>query len=86
VSDLQNYFQSPVETGTLERYELLKRGKLGDVPDKDPILVEKGPPVDDQFDTRLTVWRYSYRPVLPGEKTDGSEESILDGAVLERPR
>jgi RNA polymerase sigma factor (sigma-70 family) len=51
LSQLQPYFETPLDDGTLARYSLLRTGKLADVPDSDYLIAEKAPPVDDQFDS-----------------------------------
>jgi len=43
-----------VDDTILGRYEILQRGKLGDVPNDSTILAEKAP-VDGQYDTRLKL-------------------------------
>jgi RNA polymerase sigma factor (sigma-70 family) len=52
ISDLQPYFNPPVDPAMLKRYELVQSGSLEESrPDK-PLISEIAPPVDDEFDTR----------------------------------
>jgi len=54
LSQLQPYFDPPVDPAVLERYQLLQSGKLSDVVGKPPMMVgEKAPPVDDKYDTQI---------------------------------
>lgn len=54
LSQLQPYFDQPVDPAVLERYQLLQSGKLSDVAGKPPMLVgEKAPPVDNEYDAQI---------------------------------
>ena len=54
LSQLQPYFDQPIDPAVLERYQLLQSGKLSDVAGKPPMLVgEKAPPVDAEYDAQL---------------------------------
>jgi hypothetical protein len=56
LSQLQPYFEQPVDPAVLERYQLLQSGKLSDVAGKPPMLVgEKAPPVDDEYDAQIQL-------------------------------
>jgi len=48
------YFESGVDETTLRRYEILRTGKMEDVPNEGVIMAEKTP-VDSQYDTRLLL-------------------------------
>ncbi len=50
-SQLKPFFETPVDDATLARYSLLQTGRLADVPQKEYLVGEKAPPVDDQFDS-----------------------------------
>jgi len=54
VLQLQPYFQSPVDSAILQRYQLLHTGKLEDLPPDAWLIVEKAP-VDTEYDSRLRV-------------------------------
>jgi RNA polymerase sigma factor (sigma-70 family) len=63
LSQLNPYFQTPVDDATLQRYSLLQTGKLGDVPVGQAVFAEKAPPVDNEYDSAyeftmngLTSW------------------------------
>lgn len=56
LSQLQPYFDSPVDPAVLERYQLLQSGRLSDVAGKPPMLVgEKAPPVDEEYDAQIQL-------------------------------
>jgi RNA polymerase sigma factor (sigma-70 family) len=63
LSQLNPYFQTPVDDATLQRYSLLQTGNLGDVPVGQAVFAEKAPPVDNEYDSAyeftmngLTSW------------------------------
>ena len=54
LSQLQPYFDTPVDPAVLERYQLLQSGKLSDVAGKPPMLVgERAAPVDTEYDSQI---------------------------------
>jgi RNA polymerase sigma factor (sigma-70 family) len=56
LSQLQPYFDPPVDPAVLERYQVLQSGRLSDVRGKPPMLVgEKAPPVDDEYDAQIQL-------------------------------
>jgi RNA polymerase sigma factor (sigma-70 family) len=52
-SQLKPFFENPVDDATLARYSLLKTGNLSDIPPNEYLFAEKGPPVDDEFDSHF---------------------------------
>jgi len=62
LSQIEPYFNPPVDTATLQRYQLLQTGNLSDLPQNAPIIQEKAP-VDDQADSLFTIspTGYSYQ-------------------------
>ena len=55
ISQLQPYFDPPVDPAMLERYQLLQSGKLSDVAGKTMLVREKAAPVDNDYDTRIQI-------------------------------
>jgi RNA polymerase sigma factor (sigma-70 family) len=51
LSQLKPYFERPVDDAVLQRYSLLQKGKLADVPQTEFLFTEKAPPVDDEYDS-----------------------------------
>jgi RNA polymerase sigma factor (sigma-70 family) len=52
ISELQPYFNPPIDPAMLSRYQLVQTGNLEETrPDK-PLISEIAPPVDDEYDTR----------------------------------
>ena len=62
ISQLEPYFNPPVDGTILQRYQLLQTGNLSDIPNNEPLIAEKAP-VDDQYDTLFTISAtgYSYQ-------------------------
>ena len=54
ISDLNSYFNSPIDDAILQRYQLTQTGNLNDVSQPDSLIVEKSP-VNDQDDTLMTI-------------------------------
>ncbi len=59
LAELNRYLDPPVDEGTFQRYELLQRGSLGNLPPGEPVIAEKAP-VDEQYDTLFTIGTGSY--------------------------
>ena len=61
ISQLESYFNPPIEGTTLQRYQLLKTGSLNDIPSNEPLSAETAP-VDDQYDTlfKISATGFSY--------------------------
>jgi hypothetical protein len=53
LSQIQQYFASPVDATLLGRYQLLQTGKLSDLGQNQSLIGEIAPPVDDEYDTRF---------------------------------
>jgi RNA polymerase sigma factor (sigma-70 family) len=53
LSQLQPYFDAPVDPGVLGRYQLLQSGRLADVGVDNTLVGEIAPPVDDENDSRF---------------------------------
>jgi RNA polymerase sigma factor (sigma-70 family) len=62
ISQLESYFNPPIDGATLQRYQLLKTGSLSDLPNNEPLIAEKAP-VDDQYDTlfKISATGFSYQ-------------------------
>jgi RNA polymerase sigma factor (sigma-70 family) len=62
ISQLEPYFNPPIDGTILQRYQLLQTGNLSDVPNNEPLIAEKAP-VDDQYDTlfKISATGYSYQ-------------------------
>ena len=52
LSELQSYFNPPIDPGMLKRYELSQSGSLEESRHDKPLISETAPPVDDEYDTR----------------------------------
>jgi RNA polymerase sigma factor (sigma-70 family) len=52
ISELQSYFNPPIDPATLKRYELAQSGSLEESRHDKPLISETAPPVDDEYDTR----------------------------------
>jgi hypothetical protein len=53
-SQLESYFNPPVDGTILQRYQLLQTGNLSDISINEPLIAEKAP-VDDQYDTLFKI-------------------------------
>ncbi len=62
ISQLEPYFNPPIDGTMLQRYQLLQTGNLGDLPNPAPLIAEKAP-VDDQYDTlfKISATGFSYQ-------------------------
>jgi RNA polymerase sigma factor (sigma-70 family) len=62
ISQLESYFNPPIDGTILQRYQLLQAGNLSDVPNNEPLIAEKAP-VDDQYDTlfKISATGFSYQ-------------------------
>jgi RNA polymerase sigma factor (sigma-70 family) len=62
ISQLEPYFNPPIDGTILQRYQLLQAGNLNDIPNNEPLIAEKAP-VDDQYDTlfKISATGYSYQ-------------------------
>jgi RNA polymerase sigma factor (sigma-70 family) len=62
ISQLESYFNPPIDGTMLQRYQLLQTGNLNDIPNNEPLIAEKAP-VDDQYDTlfKISATGYSYQ-------------------------
>jgi RNA polymerase sigma factor (sigma-70 family) len=54
VSQLESYFNPPIDGTILQRYQVLQTGNLSDVPNNQPLIAEIAP-VDDQYDSLFTI-------------------------------
>ena len=53
MSQLQPYFNPPVDAAMLARYQLTQTGRLSDFGKDQRLIAEVAPPVDDEYDTRF---------------------------------
>ena len=53
LSQLQPYFDPPVDAALLSRYQLLQTGRLADLDHDQRLVAEVAPPVDDEYDSRF---------------------------------
>jgi RNA polymerase sigma factor (sigma-70 family) len=62
ISQLEPYFNPPIDGTILQRYQLLQTGNLSDLPNHEPLIAEKAP-VDDKYDTlfKISATGYSYQ-------------------------
>lgn len=62
ISQLESYFNPPIDGTILERYQLLQTGYLSDILNNEPLIAEKAP-VDDQYDTlfKISATGFSYQ-------------------------
>jgi RNA polymerase sigma factor (sigma-70 family) len=62
ISELQSYFNPPIDGTMLQRYQLLHTGNLSDLPSNEPLIAEKAP-ADDKYDTlfKISATGYSYQ-------------------------
>jgi RNA polymerase sigma factor (sigma-70 family) len=62
ISQLESYFNPPIDGTVLQRYQLLQTGTLSDLPKNEPLIAEKAP-VDDHYDTlfKISATGYSYQ-------------------------
>jgi hypothetical protein len=62
ISQLESYFNPPIDGTILQRYQLLRTGNLSDVPSSEPLIAEKAP-VDDKYDTifKISGTGFSYQ-------------------------
>lgn len=62
ISQLESYFNPPIDGTILQRYQLLQTGSLSDIPNNQPLIVEKAP-IDDQYDTlfKISATGFSYQ-------------------------
>lgn len=62
ISQLESYFNPPIDGTLLQRYQLLQTGNLSDLPKDEPLIEEKAP-VDDKYDSlfKISAIGFSYR-------------------------
>jgi hypothetical protein len=62
ISQLQAYFNPPIDGTILQRYQLLQTGNLSDIPNNEPLITEKAA-VDDHYDTlfKISATGFSYQ-------------------------
>jgi cell division protein FtsB len=62
ISQLESYFNPPIDGTMLQRYQLLQTGNLSDFPNNEPLIAEKAP-VDDQYDSlfKISATGFSYQ-------------------------
>jgi hypothetical protein len=62
ISQLESYFNPPIDGTMLQRYQLLQTGNLSGIPNNEPLIAEKAP-VDDQYDTlfKISATGFSYQ-------------------------
>jgi RNA polymerase sigma factor (sigma-70 family) len=62
ISQLETYFNPPIDGAMLQRYQLLQTGNLSDIPKNEPLIAERAP-VDDKYDTlfKISATGYSYQ-------------------------
>ena len=62
ISQLESYFNPPIDGAILQRYQLLQTGNLGGIPNNEPLIAEKAP-VDDQYDSlfKISATGFSYQ-------------------------
>lgn len=53
ISQLQSYFNPPVDEAVLKRYELTQTGKLSDLPRNQMLINEIAPRIDDEYDSHF---------------------------------
>jgi len=54
ISQLEAYFNPPVDGTVLQRYQLLQTGNLSGIPNNESLIAEKAP-VDDHYDTLFKI-------------------------------
>ena len=62
ISQLESYFNPPIDGTILQRYQLLQKGNLINIPNNEPLIAEKAP-VDDQYDSlfKISAAGFSYQ-------------------------
>jgi RNA polymerase sigma factor (sigma-70 family) len=62
ISQLESYFNPPIDGTVLQRYKLLQTGNLRDLPNNEPLIAEQAP-VDDRYDSlfKISATGYSYQ-------------------------
>jgi RNA polymerase sigma factor (sigma-70 family) len=62
ISQLESYFNPPIDGTILQRYQILQTRNLSDIPNNEPLIAEKAP-VDDQYDTlfKISATGFSYQ-------------------------
>jgi hypothetical protein len=53
ITQLQPYFDQPVDVAALQRYQIAEAGKLADLGVGKVLIKEIGPPVDDEYDSHF---------------------------------
>ena len=61
ISQLGPYFNPGIDGAILQRYQMLRTGKLSEIPSGEPLIAEKAP-VDNQYDTlfKISATGFSY--------------------------
>lgn len=72
ISQLESYFNPPIDGTILQRYQLLQTGNLSGIPNNEPLIAERAP-VDDQYDTLFTI-------SATGFSYQGTGTSIVNGS------
>jgi hypothetical protein len=62
ISQLESYFNPPIDGTVLQRYKLLQTGNLSDISNNEPLIAEEAP-VDNQYDTlfKISAKGFSYQ-------------------------
>jgi RNA polymerase sigma factor (sigma-70 family) len=60
LSELKPHFAFQIDDAMLQRYQLLHTGSLGDLPEAEPLISEKAPIQDGQYDAIFRIGAFSY--------------------------
>jgi len=77
LSQLQGYFDSPVDPALLSRYQLLKTGNLSDFGKDQRFIAEIASPVDDEYDS---LWQFGLG-VRDSHSVNKTEDALEAAAV-----
>jgi hypothetical protein len=87
ISQLIPYFTTSVSDSMLERYKLVRTGKLAALPRTEPIIAEKAI-VDDREDTLFTIgaygWAWQGTGMLITGKSDGTWDTSRINAFMKK--
>ena len=77
ISELQAYFNPPVDPAMLKRYELVQSGSLEESRHDKPLISEVAPPVDDEYDTRYDFEITGTRSLIVSKAGDALRAAMM---------
>lgn len=77
ISELQAYFNPPIDPAMLKRYELVQSGSLEESRHDKPLISEVASPVDDEYDTRYDFEITGTRSLIVSKAGDALRAAMV---------